>query len=203
MVAFISSFLRRIRRDVRSPGVDTFHSFERPLTQLIRSLQPLHVAEFGPGRSTELFVQQSNAEIWSFETSREWYDTYKNRFDPARVHLIFVEDGGEVGEILQHSGTTSLVFIDGGDRLRALSQAYDLVGQSGAAYLHDAHREEYELGIRLYPFVYFPERHSCIMCRDEQVYRRVKGSVAADYSCDCQYCSSPARRAYFERMSLS
>jgi hypothetical protein len=163
----------------------------------------MRVVEFGPGRSTELLVEHSEAEIWSLETSLDWYDRYKDEFDPKRVHVIHQDGDLESMASRAFSERADLVFIDGGDRLSALKMAYELVEQTGAVYLHDAHREEYEPGIRLYPFVYFPERHSCILCRHEQLHQQIRDAVVADYSCACQYCSSPERRAYFDRMSGS
>ena len=113
------------------------------------------------------------------------------------MKVIYEQPGWDLSEIRGYEQNFSLVFVDGGDRVAALKQAYDLINDDGLVFLHDAHREDYEGGIRLYPFIYFVERHSCLLFKSKALYDKVKAVVPADYSCHCQYCSSDARRAYF------
>lgn len=195
------SILKTIERFVYFYKRRTFVSFKRPLTQTLDLLKPRSVVEFGPGHSTRIFLKHSDAEIWSFETNLKWFDKYKDAFDSARFHLVYKEPDWSLEEIYNDLQTADLVFVDAGDRPRALKMAYDLIGENGVVYLHDAHREDYEEGILVYPYRYFPERHSCILCKDEALFEQIKSSVKADYSCNCKYCSSPARRSYFSRIS--
>jgi hypothetical protein len=200
-IMFGESVLKRIKRLFRSYKRGTFVSFKRPLAQTIDLLKPHSVVEFGPGHSTRLFLKHSNSEIWSFETSLKWFDEYKYEFDDDRCHLVYKESGWSLDEIYDYVKSADLVFVDGGDRPQALKFAYDLIEENGVVYLHDAHREDYEEGILTYPYRYFPERHSCILCKNEELFKQIRSSIKADYSCNCKYCSSHDRRAYFSRIS--
>lgn len=175
----------------------TFVSFQRPLEQLCRLLEPRRVLEFGPGNSTRLFLEHTKARIVSVESDPGWHERYREEFDPERVDCILLESGAPpAGEL----GTDfDLVFVDGGDRVELLRFARSVLGERGIVYLHDAHREEYEEGFGGYPFVYFPERHSALFCADGATFRSVRQAVPLDDSCACKYCSTPERRAYFEK----
>ncbi len=178
----------------------TFVSFITPLTKICQNILLETIIEFGPGYSTQVFLEHApNAKIFSFETDKKWYNTYKDKFDPTQVKVIYKEPGWDLKEMHAYGESFSLIFVDGGDRLSALEVAYDLIGDEGIVYLHDAHREEYEPGIHRYPHVYCPERHSCILTRNEALIETIKTAVPPDYSCNCKYCSSPDRRAYFSQ----
>ncbi|PID87015.1 MAG: hypothetical protein CSB13_01480 [Chloroflexi bacterium] len=178
----------------------TFVSFVTPLTEICKHIPLDTIIEFGPGHSTQIFLQHApNTKILSFETDIKWYNTYKDKFDPDQVNVIYKKPGWDLKEIYAYGENFSLIFVDGGDRLSALEVAYDLIGDVGLVFLHDAHREEYEPGIHKYPYVYCPERHSCILTRNKALLETLKTAVPPDYSCNCQYCSSPERRAYFSQ----
>lgn len=159
------------------------------------------ILEFGPGLSTNIFIKHTKSTIVSVEENLTWYRKYKNAYPEDRVRLLFLPNGlrGKNNEIL--FDTFSLIFIDAGNRLEALGFGYNQLSEKGAVFLHDAHREEYEIGIRSHPYIFFPERHSCIMSKDPEIYTIIKQRIPIDYSCICQYCSSPLRRAYFEQFS--
>jgi len=185
---------------INSKRGTTFVSFVTPLTEICKNIPLDTIIEFGPGHSTQVFLQHApNAKIFSFETDKKWYDTYKNKFDPAQIQVIYKEPGWNLEEMHAFGENYSLIFVDGGDRLSALAVAYDLIGDDGIVFLHDAHREEYEPGIYHYPFVYCPERHSCIMTKNQALMEAIKTAVPSNYSCNCQYCSSPERRDYFSQ----
>lgn len=188
-------------RQWRLKNGTTFASFSKPLQQLCLCTSPKAVLEFGPGLSTNILLKHSSAKILSFETESSWFQKYRGVFDPARVELVHRRPGWDLGEIRHYGQTFCLVFIDAGDRVAALRHAYDLIDDNGIVFLHDAHREDYEAGIRLYPFVYFIERHSCLLFKSQTEYERVRAAVPADYSCHCQYCSTDARRAYLAQFA--
>jgi hypothetical protein len=193
--------LDKLRRTIsrhRKTGT-TFLSFKRPMIDLCQTLPLNTVLEFGPGYSTEIILEYSSAKIISLETDQQWYQRYKDRFDPKRVKVIYLPELEALDITNQLGRDFSLVFIDGGDRLTELNLAFELTDEKGVVYLHDAHREEYEPGIRLYPYYYFPERHSCLLFKDLSTFRVTKASIPSDYSCHCQYCSTPERRAYFSK----
>lgn len=179
----------------------TFLSFSNPLRMLCAIQNPDFVMEFGPGYSTSIFLEYTGAKIISIEDSFRWYLKHKLTYRNNRLHIIYKAPRKDLSFLTTLSGNNPLVFIDGSNRLSALEWAFNMMHAYGSVYLHDAHREDYEKGIRLFPFIFFPERHSAILCKQRILYLEIKENIKVDYSCACQYCSSPARRAYFNRFA--
>ena len=191
---------RRLLNNKDSKIGTTFGSFETPLTQLCHNFPLLTVLEFGPGQSTKVLLKHSSAEVISIEAKLLWYLKWRCCLGSSRLRLCY----GQPLKALSRMGRDhlfSLVFIDAGDRVSIMKGVFDLVHPNGMVFLHDAHREEYEPGIRLYPYRYFPERHSCILFKSKVLRDAVEKAIPPDYSCDCGYCSSADRRAYFSRLA--
>jgi hypothetical protein len=178
----------------------TFVSFMKPLQQLCQRFPLQTILEFGPGYSTEVLLQNSSAMIISLETNVPWYLKYRRRFNSERVRVLFGWPGKDLVKLVGKD-RYSLIFIDAGDRVSILKGVFDLVPPDGMVFLHDAHREEYEPGICLYPHRYFPERHSCILFKSKVLRDAVEKAIPPDYSCNCGHCSSANRRAYFSRLA--
>ena len=179
---------------------NTFASFANALKQVCLLTNPQNILEFGPGFSTNLFLKYTKAKIISFETNPHWYNKYSSFFPTSRTTIVFKEPNWDLSEIKEYGDTFSLVMIDGGNRVDELIYSFDLIDENGLVFLHDAHREDYEPGIRRYPYIYLPERHSCILFKSKQLRDRIKENIPPDYSCNCQYCSSDARREYFNKL---
>jgi hypothetical protein len=176
-----------------------FSSFERALVWVSSHRTLKNVVEFGPGYSTWLMLKHSDAKIISYETHPKWYRKYRDLFDAERVSVRYKEPGWDLSEIHELEDEISLVFVDGGDRVAILLEAVDLIPDDGIVFLHDAHREEYEPGVRAYPFIYFVDRHSCLLFKDRSVYEEVAAGIPPDYSCSCSFCSPASRRAYIDQ----
>lgn len=174
----------------------TFQSFVTPLTRLCEARPPKRVLEFGPGTSTRVILEHSAATIVSIEESREWYERYAAEFPPERVRVLHKTPPWDLAELDALGGPFDLIFVDGGDRVAEMKHSPRLLAAGGLVYLHDAHRDNYEPGIRTYPHVYFPDRHSCILTQDEDVWRRVRELLPQDWSCRCRYCDTPERQTY-------
>ena len=179
----------------------TFSSYSKSLIELCKILSPDSILEFGPGLSTKIFIKHTDSSIISIEQNGIWYQKYNNAFPEDRVRLLFLPNGLRSNVKEDLTNKFSLIFIDGGDRLDALEFGYKQISSRGAVFLHDAHREEYESGIRRYPYIFFPERHSCILTKDQPTYSTIRQRIKIDYSCSCQYCSSLSREAYFGQFS--
>jgi len=179
----------------------SFSSYTKPLIELCKIISPGLILEYGPGLSTNIFIKHTKSAIISVEENFTWHRKYQNAFPEDRVRLLFLPNGFSGNNTESILNDYSLIFIDGGNRLEALEFGYSQMSEKGAVYLHDAHREDYEIGIRRYPYIYFPERHSCILSKDQEIYSIIKQRIPIDYSCSCRYCSSPSRRAYFEQFS--
>jgi len=199
----LPELIRRLLKSVRknTKRGTTFVSFETPLLHLCRAIRFNNILEFSPGYSTEIFIKYTDAKIIALETDLDWYNHYKKRFDPQRVQMLYLPPGEDLSIIFRYGRTFNLVFIDGGERLSALKFAHHVANGDGIVFLHDAHREDHEDGIRIFPYIYFPERHSCLLFKDQAVFERTRVAVPVDYSCQCRYCSTPERRAYFGRFT--
>jgi hypothetical protein len=198
IIRWIFNYLRARRKQ----GT-TFVSYQPSLVQLCQNFPLEQIVEFGPGISTRLFLEHSLAHIWSYETNLDWYRRYERAFDPERVVVVYCGPEWTIEQIGWQVPQVSLAFIDGGDRLQALNYFAATLPRNGIAFLHDAHREDYEPGLRAFPYHYFTERHSCLLFKDPELWQSARAVVQPDYSCHCQYCSTPERRAYFNQYMVS
>jgi len=193
--------LRRVQL-VEDRKLDTtFLSFGKPLIQLCNGFPKNSMLEFGPGHSTRITVDHSPAKIISVEAELRRYLRWWLHLGKARLKICF----GQTLRVLDKIGrdwTFSLIFIDAGERFSIMERAFDLIDADGMVFLQDAHREEYEPGIRLYPYRYSPEHRSCISFRSKAAHDALKKAIPPDYSCNCKYCSSAARRACFSRLAV-
>jgi predicted O-methyltransferase YrrM len=192
----LKKIFRKIKR-LRGSKSETFASFKPFLSAVCDEIKPLRVLEFGVGTSTAVIKEHSQAHIISIEESKEWYEEYLSKFSDKRVELYHKAAGWSLDELKEYGGEYDLIFVDGGDRLEELKYCVNLLAPNGVVYLHDAHREVYEAGVRAYPEIFFPERHSCVMCKSAEVMARLKKVVVEDYSCRCKYCGTDERRKYF------
>jgi predicted O-methyltransferase YrrM len=176
-----------------------FRSFRSALTWISTHVGLGTVVEFGPGYSTWILLKHSKAKIVSYETHPKWYRRYRNVFDPERVSVLYREPGWDLREIRERVNGASLVFVDGGDRVAILREAVNLIGDDGIVFLHDAHREAYEPGIRAYPHAFFVDSHSCLLFKNRSFYEKVTAAFPDEISCRCAHCRSESRRAYIEK----
>ncbi|MCK4797241.1 MAG: hypothetical protein KAT05_07650 [Spirochaetes bacterium] len=139
----------------------------------------------------------------SYETNKDWFDYYLKKANKKRVDLQYRKEGWNLSELDNLDNKFDFIFIDGGDRTNELLKCFNLCQEDGIVFLHDAHREEYKNGILKYPHYYFADRHSCIMCKNNLIYEKIKLFLPLDDSCTCKYCISEDRRNYFEEMKDS
>lgn len=198
MRRYIERGLKTFRKKTKD-NKSTFSSFENFIPELMELLHPIHILEFGPGISTKKFLEYSSARILSFETDPKWFKKYKNEIKNQRFKLIWKEQDWNLNEIKKEESKFDFVFVDGGDRIKELKFCKQILSPNGVVFLHDAHREDYFDGIIAYTYIFFIERHSCLLLEDEKVYNRLKERITPDYSCNCQYCSTEERRAYFSQ----
>jgi len=192
---FIKTILMASHR-LRDTREATFASFKPYLAEICSHFKLSNILEFGPGTSTEVFLKHSNASVISIEESRIWCWKYRFRFRHGPVNVYYKKPGWDLSELDDLGGPYDLIFVDGGNRTEELKYCVDLLTPEGIVFLHDAHRENYADGIRAYPYVFFPERHSCLMCKNPDVMSRLKTILKPDYSCRCKYCNTKARNIY-------
>jgi len=195
---------RKILRKIRGQQCvsrETFVSFKPYLTVICRRFQPRLVLEFGPGNSTAIILENTTAHIISIEESKKWYRKYHSKFPRDRVELYYKQPGWDLCELNSLGGPYNLIVVDGGNRTAELKHCTDLLTPDGIVFLHDAHREEYEPGIRTYPHIFFPERHSCLMCKSSDIMAQIKTIITPDLSCRCRYCNTDVRNRYLAQFT--
>ncbi len=146
-----------------------WRSFEELLKYVCTTRRPQRVLEWGPGRSTRIILDNSQASILTIEHDETWYAKAVNLFgnDP-RVEVVkrtISMKGGEsdgycnypLWRVLEthppdRARTYDLIFVDGRMRCDCLVAANLLVTLDGAVVLHDAHRDNYLKMLNLFPY---------------------------------------------------
>lgn len=178
----------------------TFASFDEFLPKLTDLIGPSHILEFGPGISTKVFLNYSNATIYSVETDLTWYEKYKKKIKTKRFLIYYQNENSIPSEIQDFK--YDIIFVDGGDRVQALKIASTLLKKQGVVVLHDAHREDYFDGIIKYECGYLIENHSLVLSNNSSVLNQIKQKLVADHSCRCKFCSSESRIEYRKKLVL-
>lgn len=195
----IRKTLDKLKGAKSSKKITTFSSFEKFIPKLIETIQPNYILEFGPGISTKAFLKYSSANILSFETDSQWFKKYKDEIKDSRLSLKLKDPDWDLDEVREENVKFDLVFVDGGDRVKELKFCKQVITPTGVVLLHDAHREDYFEGIIDYKYIFFIERHSCLLIENENIYSDLKKRITPDYSCKCKYCSTEERRSYFSQ----
>lgn len=187
------------RRLLRLLGVSTrpqttFTSFSSYLPALVKWARPERVLEFGPGTSSRIILESSNARILSFETDAAYYDRAKSGIRSERFDVRYTPNGPDFAALAGSS--FDLVFVDGGDRVANLIGAHPLLREDGILVLHDAHREDYLPGVQRYPHGYFIENHSLVLFKSRARFDDVVARFPPDSSCACKYCGTEGRIEY-------
>lgn len=180
-------------------NVGSFVSFAEPLKVLCREFQFKKVLEFGPGTSTKIVLENTDATILSIEAKPQWYEKYASTNSNPRVDLRLLSDFSMLCDEIKETDF-NLIFVDGGDRVDALHFARTRIAEGGIVYIHDAHREDYESGILAYPYHYFCERHSSLLFADASLYQKLVTILPCDEVTHSKYSISPERQSYFKRM---
>jgi len=185
------------RKRITDKKETIFFSFTKFIPQLMEILKPVYILEFGPGISTKYCLKYSSANILSFETDPKWYKKYKDEIKNPRFKLKYKDPYWDLNEIKNEGIEFDFIFVDGGNRVEELKFCKQILSPTGVVYLHDSHREDYFDGLMSYDYIFFIERHSCLLIENERIFRELKEKITPDYSCKCRYCSTKERREYF------
>ena len=149
-----------------NPVTGTF-SFELLLRKYLREKQPHQILEWGPGKSTQIMVEEvPNAQVYTIEDNPSWASKWKSEF-PANVQLIEIPLGsGYVQAPLTWNMQYNLIFVDGvrNTRNECLAVAHHLVSDDGVVILHDSDWREYDPGKSLFRIVE-EERRTAVMVK--------------------------------------
>ena len=147
-------------------------SFEHDLRTVCRLTNPHSILEYGPGRSTEIFLEElPYCSIHSIEHNLKWYNIYKEKFkDFKNVHIHYKEismkggkSEGYVGFPLMLKEKFDLIFIDGRSRCDCLALASTFPNRPFVV-LHDAKRANYQKYFQLFgDHRYYADRNTAIL----------------------------------------
>ena len=138
-----------------------FHSYEPHLTRVCQTLQPRLAFEWGPGRSTELILAHSSADIFALEHDENFYQTLVKQFaGNPRVNLVHRPTGIPYGGSQEYATYPlyldrlfDLIVIDGRQRCDCLTVAALVLEPNGIVLLHDSERPNYHAGYRFFESV--------------------------------------------------
>ena len=129
-----------------------FSSYRDLLEIYLQENEPEYILEYGPGGSTNIFLNYTDAIIYSIEHSPKWYQAAVEQFkneERVHIHLITAQDE----YISEDYGLKyDLIFVDGlcEWRVDCLKNALNKLKPDGVVALHDSERTIYDEGVNLY-----------------------------------------------------
>ncbi len=189
----------RIALGVPARGNDTFSSFRTYLPGVLQWLDPADALEFGPGLSSSLILENSDARLLSFQTGPSPPERARPATMHERIDLRLCPGPTDFSELAGRA--FDVVFVDGGDRVANLLGSRPLLREAGITVLHDAHRESYLPGVRAYDHGYFIENHSLLLFKSRSRFHELRALFPPDDQCQCHYCGTPERIQYRKRVA--
>ena len=117
------------------------------IEDIIQTLKPATVLEWGSGNSTSFFSKAECVRRWvAVEHNGNYVRHLSAHVDPEKVTLIWApEDEWYVDCVKLNVGQFDLILVDGIDAKRGdcLEAAFDLLRPGGIVLLHDSSRREY------------------------------------------------------------
>lgn len=155
----------------------SWHSFDKALMAVLRTLNPKTVFEYGPGMSTSLMALYPSVEVIdSVEHNLAWYNKYKWEM-PENVNLIYQPELVLYPTTKGRVESYDLFFVDGREREICLFLAKERLNEGGVVILHDAERPNYKDMINSYKFKFWQdEGHTCVLTDYSQTAMRLEGA---------------------------
>ena len=134
-----------------------FHSFWDILKDYLNLIPwEAEILEWGPGDSTQLMLDERPAAmITTYEHDPHWFQVAKKRFcheENITLRYRTLESNYHTHPLTMDR-KFDLIFIDGRNRVKCCMTAEKLVADHGYVLLHDANREEYRNGVRLFEVI--------------------------------------------------
>ena len=136
-------------------------------TEILHSLKPKRILEYGCGFSTAYFTQILPKDIeWvSIEHNQEWFDAVKESLaGNTKVELHFVKpevsswtSGGTYSDFKSYVdypeklGKFDLILVDGVAREACIQKSHSLLNDGGIVVVHDCNRTKYHNDIMEFP----------------------------------------------------
>jgi predicted O-methyltransferase YrrM len=144
-----------------------WHSYEPILKYICEVNKPKYVLEWGPGKSTKVILDNTDAKILTIEHQEEYYNKSKNEFENnPNVEIVYrplgIKPTQSIGYInypifnLLNEGSDlkkyDLIFVDGRHRFDCIISSRFILNDGGIVLLHDAHREIYLPAIETFSY---------------------------------------------------
>lgn len=132
------------------------HSFEPLLRKYLNKVNPGKILEYGPGRSTEIMLEECSAEITSVEHHHNWYRKTKAKYPIDLIYKPLIREDGRCERDCGYAtagfdnAPYDLIFIDGRRRVECVFVALQVLNEGGVIFLHDANRKNYRQVIDKY-----------------------------------------------------
>lgn len=149
----------------RNKMVGWGQSFTPLLYNIVKTVNPSHIFEWGPGQSTCAFLMgSSTVDVTSYEYFKKYSNLYRNQMNEKypefiqRWHLITAyqkeEEEPRIGKTPEHIAAKSLylnpiypdkyfdiILIDGQWRRNCIKPAHRLLKDNGVVLVHDCQHE--------------------------------------------------------------
>ena len=141
-------------------SLERFKSFVPMLKVVCKIIKPRVVVEYGPGTSTQCFLDYSDANIYAWESHSSFYTQAKQRFSSnprAEITLGDTRSGsGHKGVYVNApfaklgAESADIVFVDGRHRADCMICSSIIVKSTGVVILHDDERAIYDAGRNMF-----------------------------------------------------
>lgn len=162
---YIQGSRRKIQKWMGQAPTDPYMKFKEVdfFTELLLNFKPARVLEYGSGVSTAYFNKflSADAEWFSVENNRQWYDRMKNEIPSDRIDLVLVEvdenfdQAAETDEYVHYAdkigGKFDFILVDGINRENCIDMAHKYLSENGILVVHDSNRVQYHPHIKQFP----------------------------------------------------
>jgi hypothetical protein len=147
------------------------HSYAPFYKEVLRTIQPARVYEWGPGLNTEMALQlPTTKEVTSVEQEPKWIPKNLLR---RQIILHQRADSLYYTRVLG-AGAYNLFFVDSRRRAECLEVVRHGCSEAAVVCLHDAQRARYHEALAKFPYVHFPHKGFALATKSEAVYERLK-----------------------------
>ena len=166
-------------------SITGFASF-KPLVKICTDIvKPLNIVEWGPGESTQFLLDNTQAQISSWENHPSYSKTAIERFkdkDRVTIHQSFSNSGNGKNTAYCNApmlkflyNSLEFIFVDGRQRADCMICAYHLISDTGIVILHDDQRPAYDEGRNLFPYSFrSAETITGVYSKDKNIIQKIE-----------------------------
>lgn len=164
---------------IGSPARST-DSFKPTLELILKHFQVKNCFEWGPGRSTELFLSHG-CNTTSVEHDQYYFKMVKENYKVGNAHLIFEDDENFYPYVNGDYVPYDLVLVDGRMRVPCIKHAKLITKFNGFVILHDAERQEYQDAMNLFDYRFYTDNeNTAVLIKDEHVAAKLERLLSSN-----------------------